>query len=239
MKIVSLLLVALLLAPSVLPWAHAQAPGAPPAGRRSPRPMAWTTRGRNRSSASGNTFSIYQPQIEQWQGNQLQARAAVARRDGGVAAAALRRPLVLRAHRRGQGEPAGDPRGFFLREDRLPGDAGARQLEDVSFVKVDFPARRSAASTTRARAALAAHPDRAGPPAGQPRGHAGDRSATLRYRSRTPRPGSSTARAWPCSCSPTASRCSGRSRAPRSCGPSTRGSSSCSTPRAAAITCGS
>jgi hypothetical protein len=68
MKILSLLLVSLLLAPSVLPWAHAQAPAASSAADDT-----WP----KQFVSGGNTFSIYQPQIERWYGNELQARAAV------------------------------------------------------------------------------------------------------------------------------------------------------------------
>ena len=71
-------------------------------------------------ASGGNTYSIYQPQIEQWQGNQLQARAAI-----GVESAASPQPHF----------------GVLWFSARTDVDKESRvvTLEDFSFVKVDFP----------------------------------------------------------------------------------------------------
>ena len=120
MKIVSVLLVTLLLAPSVLPWAHAQAPGAPPAGAPPAATRGMDDTWPKQIVSEGNTYSIYQPQIEQWQGNQLQARAAV-----GVETAASSQPHF----------------GVLWFSARTDVDKESRlvTLEDFSFVKIDFP----------------------------------------------------------------------------------------------------
>lgn len=73
----SLLLVALLLAPSALPRAHAQVPGTPSTGGPGSPVGATDDAWPKQVVSGGNTFSIYQPQIEQWRGNELQGRAAV------------------------------------------------------------------------------------------------------------------------------------------------------------------
>src|SRR5262245_49813705 len=74
MKFLSVLLISLLLAPSLPPGAHAQAPSAPaPSAPPAGSDDVWP----RQVVSGGNTFSIYQPRIEQWQGNELQARAAV------------------------------------------------------------------------------------------------------------------------------------------------------------------
>ena len=111
MKILSLLLVSLLLAPSVLPWAHAQAPGASlQADDTWPKQIV----------SGGNTFSIYQPQIERWQGNELQARAAV-----GLETAASPQPRF----------------GVIWFSARTDVDKESRMvtLQDISLFKIDFP----------------------------------------------------------------------------------------------------
>lgn len=120
MKILSLLLVSLLLAPSLLSWAHAQAPsspspGAPPA-QAGGTEDAWP----KQIVSGGNTFSIYQPQIERWQGNELQARAAV-----GLETAASPEPRF----------------GVIWFSARTDVDKESRlvTLQDFSLLKIDFP----------------------------------------------------------------------------------------------------
>ncbi len=110
MKILSLLLVSLLLAPSVLPWAHAQAPGASSADDAWPKQFV----------SGENTFSIYQPQIERWQGNELQARAAV-----GLETAASPQPRfgVI----------------WFSALTNVDKESRMVTLHDMSLFKIDFP----------------------------------------------------------------------------------------------------
>ncbi len=110
MKILSLLLVSLLLAPSVLPWAHAQAPGASSADDAWPKQFV----------SDENMFSIYQPQIERWQGNELQARAAV-----GLETAASAQPRF----------------GVIWFSALTDVDKESRMvtLQDLSLFKIDFP----------------------------------------------------------------------------------------------------
>jgi hypothetical protein len=110
LKILSLLLVSLLLAPSVLPWAHAQAPGAPSADDTWPKQFV----------SGGNTFSIYQPQIERWQWNELAARAAV-----GLETAASPQPRfgVI----------------WFSALTNVDKESRMVTLQDMSLFKIDFP----------------------------------------------------------------------------------------------------
>jgi hypothetical protein len=110
LKIPSLLLVSLLLAPSVLPWAHAQAPGASSADDTWPKQFV----------SGGNTFSIYQPQIERWQWNELQARAAV-----GLETAASPQPRfgVI----------------WFSALTNVDKESRMVTLQDMSLFKIDFP----------------------------------------------------------------------------------------------------
>jgi hypothetical protein len=110
LKILSLLLVSLLLAPSVLPWAHAQAPGASSADDTWPKQFV----------SGGNTFSIYQPQIERWQWNELQARAAV-----GLETAASPQPRfgVI----------------WFSALTNVDKESRMVTLQDMSLFKIDFP----------------------------------------------------------------------------------------------------
>jgi hypothetical protein len=110
LNILSLLLVSLLLAPSVLPWAHAQAPGASSADDTWPKQFV----------SGGNTFSIYQPQIERWQWNELQARAAV-----GLETAASPQPRfgVI----------------WFSALTNVDKESRMVTLQDMSLFKIDFP----------------------------------------------------------------------------------------------------
>jgi hypothetical protein len=108
MKILSLSLAVLLLAPSVLPWAHAQGP---PDGTD-----VWP-----KQILSGETtFSIYQPQIERWQGNSLQARAAVA------------------AETTGSARPRFGVIWFSALTD-VDKESRMVTLQDLSLFKIDFP----------------------------------------------------------------------------------------------------
>ncbi len=110
LKILLLLLVSLFLAPSVLPWAHAQAPGASSADDTWPKQFV----------SGGNTFSIYQPQIERWQWNELQARAAV-----GLETAASPQPRfgVI----------------WFSALTNVDKESRMVTLQDMSLFKIDFP----------------------------------------------------------------------------------------------------
>lgn len=110
LKILLLLLVSLFLAPSVLPWAHTQAPGASSADDTWPKQFV----------SGGNTFSIYQPQIERWQWNELQARAAV-----GLETAASPQPRfgVI----------------WFSALTNVDKESRMVTLQDMSLFKIDFP----------------------------------------------------------------------------------------------------
>src|SRR5262249_10305091 len=54
------------------------APKAPGDTGAAPTDKGWP----RKFSSGANTFAVYQPQIESWQGNRLEARAAVAITDG-------------------------------------------------------------------------------------------------------------------------------------------------------------
>jgi hypothetical protein len=94
----------------VLPWAHAQAPGASSADDTWPKQFV----------SGGNTFSIYQPQIERWQWNELQARAAV-----GLETAASPQPRfgVI----------------WFSALTNVDKESRMVTLQDMSLFKIDFP----------------------------------------------------------------------------------------------------
>jgi hypothetical protein len=124
MRILSLLLVSLLLAPSALPWAHAQAPGASSTGAPPAQAGGTDDTWPKQVVSDGNTFSIYQPQIERWQGNELQARAAV-----GLETAASPQPRFGVIWFSAQTdvdkeEPAGHAPELLALQDRLPRNAG-------------------------------------------------------------------------------------------------------------------
>ena len=120
MRIFSLLLVSLFLAPSVLPWAHAQAPGASSTGAPPAQAAATDDTWPKQVVSDGNTFSIYQPQIERWQGNELQARAAV-----GLETAASPQPRfgVI----------------WFSAQTDVDKEGRLVTLQNFSLFKIDFP----------------------------------------------------------------------------------------------------
>jgi hypothetical protein len=118
MKILALVLVSLLLGSSVLPGAHAQAPGASPTG--APAAGGADDTWPKQIVRDGNLFSIYQPQIERWGGNELQARAAVALQTASAPEARF---------------------GVFWFSARTDVDKESRmvRLEDLSLFRIDFP----------------------------------------------------------------------------------------------------
>jgi hypothetical protein len=120
MRILSLLLVSLLLAPSALPWAHAQAPGASSTGAPPAQAGGTDDTWPKQVVSDGNTFSIYQPQIERWQGNELQARAAV-----GLETAASPQPRfgVI----------------WFSAQTDVDKESRLVTLQNFSLFKIDFP----------------------------------------------------------------------------------------------------
>ena len=107
------------------PAAPAPRPAPPPAAApAAAQPGATNAPWPRESTEGGQTYTVYQPQIEKWDGTRLHARAAVSVENAASPLRALRRRLVLGARRGGQGQPARRARRLPDRQAHVP--LGAR-----------------------------------------------------------------------------------------------------------------
>ena len=182
--------------PSPAPRATPATGSAPAASREGTGNTPWP----REATEGGRTFTVYQPQIEKWDGVRLHARAAVSVESTASPLQHFGVVWFSARGRRGQGQPAGRPR-------RLPGGQG--------HVPVGARPGRRLPEGARAASAPRDVEDLARPDPGGARHHRGpaERGGRRSSRSRTTRRASSSARRRPFWSSWTGSPSSVRSRA--------------------------
>ena len=160
---------------AAVPVAQAQqsTPTTPPAATAPHRAPAASDPWPRRLVSGTNTFLIYQPQLDSWKNNQLEAHAAVSVQAAGQQGSGLRRHLVHGAHRSRQGQPSRLPRGAQHHALELP-------LRPAERGGVDGGAPRARAG--QAVQGHLARPARGGPRhrRREGRGRVAARSTTLR-----------------------------------------------------------
>ena len=186
---------------------------APSSGNRTPAGRA--------SSLKGDvTLTVYQPQVDKFEGDELNARAAV----------------QVETAVEGQEKPRTTYGVVWITaHTEIDKEAGLVHLDDITIARGELPRRPEIAPTTTSgsSAVRSSTRRRSRSPASRPTSRScGPRRAATPCRSRTIRPGSSTRRRRPCSSSWTGIRCCGPSRARDCSASSTRGRSSFTTGRA-------